>query len=96
MYGERFWDARSCAHTKMLLEVRKLMFSDNFLQRVLLDHCARESVHVPNSQIQKIRINASPGRPTNVVIEFATADPSKPYEVHLNEQIGRASCRERV
>jgi len=70
----------------MLLEVRKLIFSDDLLQRALLTHCAKEKIDVPNSQIQKIRVNAKPNAPTSVVIEFVTADPSKPYEVNLNEQ----------
>lgn len=70
----------------MLIEVRKLVFSDDLLQQALLNHLKVEGVDVPNTQIQKVRYTAKPGGASLVVVEFVTADPKKPYEVHLKEQ----------
>lgn len=70
----------------MLLEVRKLIFSDDLFRQALLAHCAREKVTIPNSQIQEVRILNPPDSPTSVLIEFVAADPNKPFEVQLDEQ----------
>jgi len=69
----------------MLLEVRKLVFSDGLLQEALLAHCKTEDVKIPNSQIQKVRFAGTPGQGGQVVIAFVTSNPKNPYEVHLNE-----------
>lgn len=69
----------------MLIEVRKLVFTDDLLQQALLDHCEAEGVDVPNSQIQKVRFIGKPGKAASVVVEFVTADPDRPFERHLNE-----------
>ncbi|MBL4615548.1 MAG: hypothetical protein JKY27_11835 [Magnetovibrio sp.] len=70
----------------MLLEVRKLVFSDDLLQQALLNHFKIENIAVPNTQIQKVRFSANTGKASSIVVEFVTADPKKPYEVRLNEQ----------
>jgi len=70
----------------MLLEVRKLIFSDELLQQALLGHCAREKVIVPYSKIQKIRIINPSNGTVRVLLEFVAADPNKPFEVQLDEQ----------
>ena len=80
----------------MLLEVRKLLFSDDVIERALLDECALQKVVVPQSHLHGVRVDGyraptgsmgvdgttSKGR---VVLEFDTANPDKPYEVVLNE-----------
>ncbi len=69
----------------MLLEVRKLIFSDDLLKRALLDYFHDIDVEVPNSAIQKIRFVGTPGENALVIVEFMTADPKQPYEINLSE-----------
>lgn len=83
----------------MLIEVRKLVFSDELLQQALLNLCEKEGLEVPNSQIQKVRFTpAKPGGKASVVIEFVTANPDKPFEVNLSEDFVLSamilSCKE--
>ena len=70
----------------MLLEVRKLVFSDDLFQQVVLEHCAREEVKPPQSRLQGYRIEDYAGGASGMVLEFETADVNNPHEVHLNEQ----------
>ena len=84
--GGHDWDTQLCAYKQMLLEVRKLVFSDDLLRQALLSHCTREKVKIPNTDIQKIRVALKPNGTTSAVIEFVTANPNKPYELHLDEQ----------
>lgn len=77
----------------MLIEVRKLVFSDDLLQRALLKQCAAEGIEVPNSQIQKVKVFGA-GESVDkikVILQFMTADPKKPHEVTLAEQSVLAS-----
>ena len=72
----------------MLVEVRKLVFSDDLLQRALLKQCAAEGIEIPNSQVQKVKIYGAGevDEKSKVVLQFKTADPNKPHEVALSEQ----------
>lgn len=70
----------------MLTEVRKLVFSDDLLQQALVNHCKTEGIKVPHSQIQKIRVTPHDDGSASVVMEYMTANPNQPYEVHLNQQ----------
>ncbi|OEJ69657.1 hypothetical protein [Magnetovibrio blakemorei] len=69
----------------MLLDVRKLIFSDELLQQALLAHCKTEGKQVPNSPIQKIHFTPRPAGGSTLVVDFMTSNPKKPYELHLNE-----------
>jgi len=69
----------------MLLDVRKLIFSDDLLQQALLAHCKTEGKEVPNSPIQKIHFTPRPAGGSSLVVDFMTSNPKKPYELHLNE-----------
>lgn len=69
----------------MLLEVRKLIFSDDLLQEALLAHCKTEGKQVPNSPIQKIHFTPRPAGGSSLVVDFMTSNPKKPYELNLNE-----------
>lgn len=78
----------------MLIEVRKLVFSDDLLQAALLKQCAAQGMEIPNSKVQKLKIfGASPDaqqdtpEPVRIVMQFVTADPDKPYEVTLDEDL---------
>jgi len=84
--GGHVWDTQLCAYKQMLLEVRKLVFSDDLLRQALLAHCAREKVKVPNAGLQKIRFTPKPNGTISAVLGFVTANPNKPYEIHLDEQ----------
>jgi len=70
----------------MLFDVRKLIFSDDLLQEAVLEHCRREGVEIPNTQIQTFRFIGKSGKGSKVVVEFVTADPKRPFELTLNEQ----------
>ncbi|MCW8914428.1 MAG: hypothetical protein OQK24_01090 [Magnetovibrio sp.] len=69
----------------MLLEVRKLIFSDDLLKRALLGYFHEIDAEIPQSAIQKIRFVGTPGENALVIVEFMTADPQKPYEINLSE-----------
>lgn len=82
----------------MLHEVRKLLFSEDVILRALLDECVAQNIHVPNSQVQAIKIEGYHGSAQadgeadgsrvgkgRVILEFVTANPDKPQAVALNE-----------
>lgn len=73
----------------MLIEVRKLIFSDDLLQRALLKQCASQGIEVPNSQIQKVKVFGAGDAegPIKIILQFVTANPDKPHEVTLNEEV---------
>ncbi|MEG3617239.1 hypothetical protein V5T82_02115 [Magnetovibrio sp. PR-2] len=69
----------------MLLDVRKLVFSDDLLKRAILEYFLDQKMQHPQSQIQKIRFLGTPGEKAQAVVEFMTADPKNPVEIHLKE-----------
>lgn len=72
----------------MLIEVRKLVFSDDLLQRALLKQCAAEGITLPNSKLEKVKVFGA-GQSTDkikVILQFMTADPKRPREITLNDQ----------
>lgn len=71
----------------MLIEVRKLVFSDDLLQRALVKQCATQGIETPNSQIQGVLIYGADegGETFKLVLQFMTADPKRPHEITMNE-----------
>lgn len=73
----------------MLIEVRKLIFSDDILQKALLKQCATQGIEVPNSKIQKVKVFGAgdAAAPIKIIMQFVTADPNKPVDVTLREDV---------
>lgn len=73
----------------MLIEVRKLIFSDDLLQTALLKQCATQGIEVPNSQIQKVKVYGAGAAqaPIKIIMQFMSANPNKPIDVTLREDV---------
>lgn len=71
----------------MLLEVRKLVFSDDLLQRALVKQCATQGIETPNSQVQGVLIYGADdsGDKFKLILQFMTADPKRPHEITMSE-----------
>lgn len=71
----------------MLIEVRKLVFTDDLLQRALVKQCATQGTETPNSKIQGVLIYGADdsGDKFKLILQFMTADPKRPFEITMNE-----------
>ena len=71
----------------MLIEVRKLVFSDDLLQRALVKQCATQGIEMPNSQIQGVLIFGGDESDDKfkLILQFMTADAKRPHEITMSE-----------